>query len=144
MPKFVMFGAEKNGEPEGNRGTEEGGACLETEERKSFRLFVCDDSWKLRSIVQHHGNSANFGHYTTYTRGNLDPFEVTKDDDEKRWYLHNDESVKEIKDNQIFTPETREGAYILYYELNEEDDDAEAEKNDNEENEEEDEESSKT
>jgi ubiquitin C-terminal hydrolase len=61
-------------------------------------------NYKLKSIINHSGNNINFGHYYTYT------FSIIHN----KWFEFNDDTVTEISNDKLCTPE----AYLLFYELN--------------------------
>ena len=86
--------------------------------------------WRLRSVVRHEGISAKFGHYTTYVRGEFDPSSSSlysssssssSSSQPEKWYHHNDEFVTTITERDVMSEETQENAYILMYELVEND-----------------------
>jgi len=62
-------------------------------------------NYKLKSVINHAGTSLNFGHYYTYAHSSI----------HEKWYNFNDETVMEIGNTNLCTP----NAYLLFYELDE-------------------------
>ena len=62
-------------------------------------------NYKLKSVINHAGVSLNFGHYYTYAYSSI----------HEKWFNFNDETVIEMSENMLCTP----NAYLLFYELDE-------------------------
>ncbi|MCB9493468.1 MAG: ubiquitin carboxyl-terminal hydrolase [Epsilonproteobacteria bacterium] len=67
--------------------------------------------YKLRSVINHHGQSANSGHYTAIVRGGKD---------DQVWTRYNDERVTDLQGDELasFITDTQD-PYIFFYELQE-------------------------
>ncbi|GAA5840095.1 hypothetical protein JCM9279_002275 [Rhodotorula babjevae] len=59
--------------------------------------------YKLKAVVQHHGQSVHFGHYTTIARGAGD----------RSWYKYNGANVSRLTEQDALSSSD---AYVLYYE----------------------------
>lgn len=65
--------------------------------------------YQLRSIINHHGSSVSFGHYTA------DAKRTEKEDDSREWLRFNDSFVSRITEHQV--QESCNSAYLVMYEL---------------------------
>jgi ubiquitin C-terminal hydrolase len=74
------------------------------------------DRYHIRSVINHHGSSVNFGHYTADAL-RITPVEHDADGRTKReWYRFNDDLVTKISESQAIQESSR-SAYLVLYEL---------------------------
>ena len=73
-------------------------------------VSVPGSHYQLRSVVNHHGSSVNFGHYTA------DAKRTAKQDGCREWHRFNDSFVSKISEQQA-VQESSKSAYLVMYEL---------------------------
>eukprot|EP00977_Amphora_coffeiformis_P011741 scaffold2850_cov175-Amphora_coffeaeformis.AAC.7 len=66
--------------------------------------------YQLRSVVNHHGSSVSFGHYTADAKRTIQP------DGSREWHRFNDSFVSKISEQQAVQESSR-SAYLVMYEL---------------------------
>lgn len=66
--------------------------------------------YRLRSVVNHHGSSVSFGHYTA------DAKRTVSQDGDRDWHRFNDSFVSKISEQQAVQESSR-SAYLVMYEL---------------------------
>jgi ubiquitin C-terminal hydrolase len=67
-------------------------------------LEIQNTKYNLKSIINHSGSNLNYGHYYTFAYSSI----------HEKWYSFNDETVVEIEEKKLCTP----NAYLLFYEIN--------------------------
>jgi len=72
--------------------------------------LIPDSRYQLRSVVNHHGSSVSFGHYTADAKRTVNP------DGTLEWHRFNDSFVSKISEQQAVQESSR-SAYLVMYEL---------------------------
>lgn len=93
-----------------NRSSKEGGLIFKSQ--KSSHIPVQLGSYRLQSVIFHHGNH-NFGHYTC-ARRKLQPKTKFTNTKTKQWWQISNTYVKEASEKQITS--RQKDAYIFFYE----------------------------